>query len=332
MKLIPEQIKMLREKKEELLEKRRKHIAYRHDSETTQIEGLGCSSLIDYQSEAEFHQNTAELSEINKLLSSCEYVRERNFDVIDIGTAFSFSYDDGAPRERLTFVEEYGPISMYQFASSSSDFGQAVRGKKPGDNVTYTVKATGGIVSLTIDEIDRIRENYVSFIRDKHYTDRISKSYSRELRQLKENDIEEYENRFKITNSQSLLLSEELGKMPSKTSDLSIAVRKSNINRFLERGVAKLPEDGSIGIGSHVTVSILNDNGEFEHKTFEMINYAVSTELEPHYVERISPMGQALFGLHEGDKFSFKRNHKPNVHGIVTSVDNDYIMARRGLK
>ena len=56
--------------------------------------------------------------------------------------------------------------------------------------------------------------------------------------------------------------------------------------------------------------------------SFELVNRAVSTEIEGEYVERISPLGEAIYGLRVGEQFSVKRSHKPNLKGVITQVEN----------
>ena len=50
-----------------------------------------------------------------------------------------------------------------------------------------------------------------------------------------------------------------------------------------------------------------------------MINSAVSTELEDAYVERISPLGDAIYGLHEHETFKFRKDNKTYT-GEVLSI------------
>ena len=54
----------------------------------------------------------------------------------------------------------------------------------------------------------------------------------------------------------------------------------------------------------------------------EFINQAVSTETDGMYVERISPLGAALYGLESEETFEVKRKHLPSIKGMVTRVIN----------
>ena len=58
-----------------------------------------------------------------------------------------------------------------------------------------------------------------------------------------------------------------------------------------------------------------------EFKRVEMINRAVSTELDCNYVERIDNLGSVLYGLRENDEF-FINVGKKSLTGIVYDIDN----------
>lgn len=332
MKLVPEQVKYLRERKEQLLQARETYIKYCQNRERTQMDGVSSGYVVDYQHEYDFIHNLRELEEIEKILSLGEFVSDRNLDTIDIGTSFSVRFDEDDENNHMMLVDAKGAIGTLYFIAIDTDFGNAVLGKKEGDAVTYKVQATGRQISLTIDEIEKVKDNYEHFIREKTHASRISGSEKEELRRLKKEDIEEYNKRHEITESQKSLLEEELGKISINTKNLSEIRRRSVIKKTLESPVAIPPEDDSIGIGSHVIISLMDENGDLIEKSIEVINQAVSTELESHYVERISPLGHAIYGLHINDAFTIRRNHKPALKGLVDAVDNNYYMKNERVK
>ena len=86
--------------------------------------------------------------------------------------------------------------------------------------------------------------------------------------------------------------------------------------------IAELPDDDSIGIGSLVSLTLIDQQGNVTSQNLEIVNRAVSTELESHYVERISPLGHVIYGLHPKDTFILRRKHQPSIAGIIDSVNS----------
>ncbi len=319
MKLIPEQIAYLRKRKEELEVKKREYEKYFTTRESAGMEGIGAPHFIDYQEETSIMNSRRETAEVANLLKYGEFQTERNFDIIDIGTGFYVDFGDGE-KERAVLIDKgttMGPNGL--FSSTESDFGKAVLGHKVGEQVSYTVQATGRKINLSILEIDRVKENYINFIRSKAYTDRVSQPVKKELAKLKVEDNKEYKLRQGITESQVELLYEEREKLShNPASDRS---RIAHIDKILaESIVLPNPTGEKIQVGSKVEI-MLQDEGKTTHN-FELINRAVSTELDSDYVERISTLGNSIYGLKAGDKFTVRRNHKPSLKGIIISVTN----------
>ena len=321
MKLVAEQIKYLRERREELVSRKNAFTRYLSNSrEKESMEGFGTPVYTDYAEHDEYGRYLQEIKQIDETLRNAEIVVDRNFDQIDVGTAFYAQFEGDEEKERITLVDKgITATSLYQFVSLDSDFGKAILGKIDGDKVEYTVSATGRKINVSIDSIDRMREQYTHFIREKSGPCRMSKVVKNELRELKENNPEEYARRHEVTSSQKELAREELAREKELTP-----VRKAFLNRILQSKTASLNTDGTIGFGSKVTVLLRDENGKVEEKTFEFINRAISTELDCHYVERISPLGAAIYGLRKDDVFCVQRNHMPSLQGVVVSVDNDY--------
>ena len=332
MKLIPEQIKYLREREKELSERREKYLKYCTNRDGVCIDNVGMPHFADYQADAEYYRDYNELKTIRSVLNSGEFLVDRDFDKIDIGTAFTVRFDDTDELDRVLLVDSSNLGFSINFVSVDSDFGNAVFGKEPGDNVSYVVKATGRTISLKIEDIDKIHEHYEHFIKEKPIASRISSSEKRKLSQLKKNNINEYEKRHMLSDSQISLVKEELNKLDRDLDNSSSTKRRFLMDVLEKNKRAKSPNDDSIGIGSVVTVLLTDSNGNVFEKTFEMINQAVSTELESHYVERISPLGKVIYGLKPNDTFRVLQKHKPSLKGIVVSVDNhledDYCMKK----
>ena len=71
-----------------------------------------------------------------------------------------------------------------------------------------------------------------------------------------------------------------------------------------------------------------NGNG-IETKHVEMINQAVSDELDSEYIERISPLGSQIFGLRKDEKFVAQLDKRRNqyMRGKVLNVDNSFSLS-----
>ena len=321
MRLIPEQVKYLLEKRDSL-----SHDAELfHDGfqyrEKSGFDNIAVPVSFDYHANVQYGRVSDELAATNQMLSTAQYVFDRNFDSIDIGTGFVASFDDGFDPERLVLVEAFTPTDGKQLVSLESDIGRAVYGKKEGDTISYFVQATGQQLTIHIDSIDKNLNHYESFIRSRDYSSRMSHLVAKEYQELKENNPDEYIRRHQLSSSQMSMVEAELSKL-EKLSNPMYASRISFLKKFIELGIAKHSKDGSIGVGSLVTIQFLDDEGNLVVRCFELINRAVSSELDSQYVERISPLGNALFGLHEGDSFSVPRQYKKNLRGTVVSISS----------
>ena len=319
MKLVAEQVKLLREKKAELLKKEKEFMDYlANHRENDKMDGIG-NIYTDYVENEGYRRNIREIDEIEKALSHSDIITDRNFDEIDVGTAFYAHFVGDDEAERILLVEKgVSNTPDYHMVSLDSDFGKAVLGKKDGETVVYTVAATGRKIGVTISSIDRMRNNYAHFIREKRDTDRMSSVARRDLSFLKKFDRLEYERRQRPTASQKELIMEEL----EREKDMSTS-RRAFLNRVLSRPTAVATSDNTVEAGSKVTFYIQNeDRTDLEERNVEVINRAYSTELEDHYVESISPLGNAIMGLHVGEYFSVPKKNQPSLRGVITSISN----------
>lgn len=97
--------------------------------------------------------------------------------------------------------------------------------------------------------------------------------------------------------------------------------RLAHIEKILKESHKAQPvADGEVGIGSHLSIMLFGKENT-KIKRVEMIEQAVSYELETDYVEAISPLGVALMGLKNGEEFIYQddRNY---LTGIVYDIDN----------
>lgn len=299
MRLIAEQVKLLRERREALLKKREDIKAYYKNRDVRQgIEDIGGYQCFDYNNEVLISGYRKELADIEELLRESEFIAKRDTDKIDVGTGFSYEFE--GEKDYAILIEGYVPaLPSVILTSLDSDFGKAVLGHKEGDEVTYRVKSTGRVLSVKIGELDKIKSNYVNFLTSFELSDR--KADSSEVRN-------------EITTSQLELLAEENYKLRQNDSK-----RREEIREIIDTCKLVVPEsDDKIEVGSRVKLTLM-DGEDMKEKAFEFINHAVSTELDSHYVEEISSLGQSIKGLKQGDTFVC---HNPEIKGVIDRVEN----------
>lgn len=326
MKLVAEQIKYLRERKKELEDKRKDYKEYLQTRDRTGYDDIGLPQFGNFASDMEYRSYFKELEEIERTLESSEFLTERNFDFIDIGTLFTVTFE-GMDTEDILLVEKGIASHETRMVSIESDLGKAVIGHKPGESLTYKVGATGRTISITIDDIKKLQNDYEHFIHTNGTSsNRMSKRVRKNLKELKENNPDEYMRRHMITPSQAHLAKEEIRRFKKNTKSNSEITRRTYLTKVINpENIIYPPTDDTIGIGSHVELLLQDEEGNVRELSFELINFAISTELSSHYVERITTLGNAIFGLRAEDTFSVIRKNKPRLKGIIKSVDNKYI-------
>ena len=325
MKLIPEQVKYLRERKNELLRKKQEFRTYCQSRDLIASDWLSISPMSDYQEELKMSRVLKEIDSINKTLSDGDYVKDRSFDKIDVGTKFTIQFDDEEDEDSLILTENNGFSSKdYSFVSLDSDLGKAVYGKKKGDHVTYSVKSTGGKFTVTIKDIENMKEKYEHYICDTEYSRRGSSC--QRMKQAKLERMGDVDSKA-ITSSQLELLEEEIARLSHGKPTTSSIAKKAYLNKILRNSTIASPKGDTIGIGSHVGVMI-QDHGKLKDMEFELINRAYTTELASQYVEKISALGNAIYGLKKGEVFQLRIMGQPSISGIVTYVQNEEEMKR----
>lgn len=311
MRLVAEQVKILREKRKELLAKKSDLIEYYQSRDLNSgLEGIRafCS---DYNTDVAISSYHQELAEIDSLLSISSFVMNRDLDKIDIGTGFDIDFGDTIESAILVEKNVLGNTSFI-FTSLESDLGSAVIGHKKGDVVTFKVQATGRELSVKIDDIKTMKDKYEHFILEEKVSERKANS-------VKDSDMEPV-----ISHSQLTLLNEEYNGTNKK--------RREEIIKILDCNRVVEPEtDDSIEVGSRVSL-LLKDGDDTIERDFEFIDHAVSTEIDSMYVERISPLGQAIDGLKKDETFTVRRNHMPSIKGIVVDVHNSKVNSDRRVK
>ncbi len=320
MILIPEQIRILKEKKIRLEKELATIDNYRDSEDKTIGEESRNYGGKDYITNDTFSRIRNELSQINDTLQNGVYLKERCLDKIDIGTKFSFQFIDEEEIYNFTLVDtSLGLNSIDGFISKDSPLGQKCIGKKDFS----TIENTGIIL-----EIKKAYDDYLHYIREKGHIDRMSKEEKRKKSQLRsqmeisESAKKEYEKYQMITPSQKELLQQEQIRLMFGKLDKKTKARLWTIKKILEERQVITPneEDDTIQIGSRFSMLTYDDEGvKIERK--EMINYAVSDEFVSDYVEKISPMGCKIFGLKNNEEFIYRKGNQ-YFSGVVFDIDN----------
>ena len=319
MILIPEQISSLIEEEKRLRYENQKAISSAK-SENYVVSEMSRTFNFDTENTYNLLLNDRRIKEINNLLSECEYLINRNLDSIEVGTKFELYFDDTASKETFIMIEKSIGTVIPSYISKESPIGQAIVGKKEGETFSYQVN--GNIISGIITKIETDKKQYINFIRERPYENRQSYKSKKLLKHLlndkdlTEEEQQELDTHLYITTSQYNLLKTEIERL----KNLKDNTRLITIKKILKNPVA-IPEDnGSIGIGSKFSIMLFGEE-KTEFKRVEMINRAVSTELDCNYVERIDNLGSVLYGLRENDEF-FINVGKKSLTGIVYDIDN----------
>lgn len=333
MILIPEQISCLRSQIKTTKENIRSYNDYLSSKDITSGDYSSRAFIGDSVLDDQYSLERKKYRDAMYALEHADYKSDRSTDVIDIGTKFTVEFDGDFERDELLLVEGADGLTISVndgFISLSSLLGQNVIGKKEGDRFSYTV-ITGRMpsdkrhISGTIKTINKDPKAYASFIREKRKNDRISKIYKARRHELLTSDtpeaIEELESYNTISLSQRMLLLIEAERLSKYGKDRAAINRMTVVKKLLsEAKVAKPKDDGTIGVGTKFELKY-NKDGEIQTITAEMINQAVTEEIDTDYVERVSPLGQQIFGLRVGDPFTFRDGNKV-YKGSVAAVMN----------
>ena len=332
MILIPEQISYFRNQIKITKENIRSYNDYLSSKDITSGDYSSRAFIGDSVLDDQYSLERKKYRDIMYALENADYKRERSIDVIDIGTKFTVEFDGDYEHDEILLVEGVDGLTISGgdgFVSLNSLLGQNVIGKKEGDRFEYTV-ITGRMptdkrkVSGTIKSIVKDPKAYASFIREKRKSDRISKIYKARRHELLSNptkeNLEELESYNTISLSQRLLLLIEAERLSKYGKDRNAVNRMTVVKKLLaESHIAKPLDNGTIGVGTKFELKY-NKDGKIETLTGEMINQAVTDEVDTDYVERVSPLGQQIYGLKVGDPFTFRDGNKV-YKGSVASVE-----------
>ena len=249
--------------------------------------------------------------EMRCLLTNSEYEKVKtNTGVIGIGSMFSLVSSDNKSESFFLVKSTYGVPSGNQFptmVSSESKLGQGVMGKKSG-NTIEVLNEEGELQDYRI-QIETREYLYPNFIIDYPSAELPS------------------DRKIILTPSQVEILRDERCRQENLYRSLKGRDNENieYLKKCLNNSEFKLPpDDGSIGIGSRVTLSIDNKI----EVSYELIDGAYSTEIDTEYIEANSELGRAIFGKKEGDEFSYSVPlpypfPAMNISGKVIGVNNE---------
>ena len=338
MILIPEQISFLRDQKERLKQQLELYRDYQQNREIVSSDHCSRTFIGDSLTEDQFHRNRQELQEITELLKNGDYLKERNFDSVGIGTKVLINFNDINETEAIILTDcIYGLSDGLNYASTNSLLGKSILGKKTTDTFEYAVspdndprnkrKISGEILEIITD-----RKEYVHYIRERRTSKRMYEGLGKRLKVLAQEgtpmaqaELESYNT---ITHSQCDLLEMEKLRL-SRNKDADSLKRLKNIKDIEKKPIAQPPVDGSIGVGSKIEIAMARAGEEVKTKNYELINQAVSDELDDAYIERISYFGQQLYGKKANETFSTKKDGKAYVVTILDVNNQNNITSEK---
>lgn len=323
MQLIPEQISILRKREKDLLGKYADYKDYLKDREIIGSEATSISQVGDSIIETQYQRDLNELREIRKILETADYVTERPLDKIGIGTKFVIRFTGDTETNALMLTDFSSAVTgLYKLISTASPVGKAVMGKQAGEEFQTVIiddrNRTRRVSTGTIESIEISPAAYLHFIREKEFRLRRSKKDKADVKEIKQLPSTEQqakiEERFAITESQRSLLFLEKERLEREPNS---GRRLWHVNKMLNTApIATPPTDGTIGIGSTFDV-VIGDGENAETRHYELINRAVTDELEDVYIEKISSFGEKFYGLKTGDIVSFKQNRKTQTAKVI---------------
>ena len=335
MVLVPEQVSNMREENRRIRERIPGYSDYFQNKELSSAEYTEGRPMADFAIETNYQTDITTIKKNEELLATSTFLTKRVTDSIEVGTKFVVKFDHDNKQQELLLVEEsVGIPGLKGFVTLNSIFGQNIKGKKETDTFSYRVNTdkynTGvRIITGTITAIKKDPKDYLHYIKDKPYSSRLCCKEKNILHQLYQNmNIDEqsrleYQKRLELTPSQIELIEAEIKYLKRTKIDKNlIKSRLAALRQYITKyNIASPPTDESIGIGTNFSV-IINTPDGVVNRRFEMINRAVSNELEDEYIERISTLGSKIFGLKENEEFVVAGRCGKISRGIVYDIDN----------
>lgn len=321
MKLIPEQVINLRREINEARNNVSEYKDYLMDKNSMSRDDTWETHVFDSITEDNYMHSIKSLDEKEKILETSEIVFYPPMEYVGVGTKFEIEYSDGET-EKFTLTETLdGVKNGSSFISTLSPMGSNLVGHKVGDTVSY--KTPMGILTVKVKSIDKEKDSYILPIRFVEYSRRRSAGARKAIRESLEKGT--YQDEWLvISESQLELLKRELRALLRNKNPEDRELVKNRIiaiKTILTRySVNSEQSSDTIGIGSSVSLKLNNDTDTYVLENVEMINHALGLEFDELYLERISSIGNAVYGLKVGDKFKVKIGNK-NYDGEVTAIN-----------
>lgn len=309
MILIPEQVKIIRDKINELEEKLADYNNYFKECEkTTSDEGF-VKYVDQTMVENDYNYIKSQLDFYYNVLKKSEFVLRTNNKKIDYGTKFKIIYDDNLEEEVYTLAENEIALKNKSlnknssYIGSSSLLGESLRGKQVGDTFSYYVSLKGRkdsvIVSGRIIEIIRKTKNDIDFIIARPMSERLAK------RKVIVESVDCKDN--EMTLSQYELLKEERMRLINSLSKF-----EKYENKITTSSVVKL-KDGN------------GDIKEFKIVDKDDVDFAKEVKADSSFVSRLltKKLGDKI-----EDTFYYKKDGKQirkKYTGKIISIDNSMV-------
>lgn len=277
--------------------------------------GFYCDDVFDHNRRY-LLEDKKKLEKLKDNLLSKNYCNHAKYDgCIRIGSSFSVCFLDSDCEEQFKIVNTLdGKSSLNGYISIDSPFAQSVLGKREGEDFSYVVSEKE--VQGRVTQVQVMEE--VHFLRNRVGKENVFKNNASS-------------SSFIITPSQLELLKEYEHKIRRMISTFDTKVLLFYIQEIInctsiisEPSFVKNNVNRKIGYGTSFSVMIYAQE-KIINQRLEMIHQAFSTETTKEYIERISTLGNSIYGLLENEQFFV-----PNlgISGLVYDVDNSYYEER----
>ncbi len=323
MYLIPEQVLGIRNIISASEKTKQEYKEYQIDRGNITRDDTCGYKVFDSVTDNHYRREFRELEDSEQLLSTSQVVARPSITHIKIGTKFWLSLNKEKPEKYVLVDTVTGMGLQERFVTASSPLGKELYGKTAGTDITYRVPL--GTQLATITEIVSSEDEYMKMLKGKENAKKACRRAKQEIHDSLEDGT--YKKEWLIMSpSQEKLLTEELSyliKANKMKKDSEIDASIHGLKWLLTRyKTVQTPTDDTIGVGSQISIALKDKEGNLSTiENIEFINRALSTELDGLYIERITPLGSALYGLKKNDVFKVRIDNK-NYTGVVTNVCN----------
>lgn len=330
MKLIPEQVLGIRNTISTSERTKQEYKEYQIDRGNITRDDTCGYKVFDSVTDNHYRREFKDLEDSERLLSTSQVVARPSVTHIEVGTKFYLSLNQEEPEKYVLVDTVTGMKIDERFVTASSPLGRELHGKTAGTDITYRVPL--GTQMATITEIVSEDDEYMQMLKGKGNAKKACRNAKKEIHDSKENG--NYKKEWLIMSpSQEKLLNEELAYLEklnetrnSSKLEASIHGLKWLLTRYQ---TVYTKTDDKVGVDSLVSFALKGKDGNLlPIENIEFINRALSTELDGLYIERITPLGSALYGLKKNDVFKVRIDNK-NYTGVVTNVCNKNYLTRK---